>query len=42
MNKEKLIINLLGLKVEAENPTKKTILIVGMVLLFIAVITLLK
>lgn len=40
MQKEKLKINFLGFNIEAENPSKKTVVIVGMVLLFLAVIAL--
>ena len=38
MRKEKLKIKFLGFNIEAENPSTITVVIVGMVLLFLALI----
>jgi hypothetical protein len=38
MRKEKLKISFLGFNIEAEEPSKKTVTIVGMVLLFLFLI----
>lgn len=40
MQKEKLKINFLGFNIETENPSKTTVVIVAMVLLFLAVMAL--
>lgn len=40
MKKEKLKINFMGFNIEVENPTKTTVVIVGMVLLFLTVMVL--
>lgn len=40
MKKEKLTIKFLGFKIETENPTQTTVIIVAMVLLFLTLLIL--